>query len=37
VALAGHRRVAADGHDVVSRMRQLVQWIAELKEERRAA
>jgi spore maturation protein CgeB len=37
VALAGHRRVAADGHDVVSRMRQVVQWIAELKEERRGA
>jgi spore maturation protein CgeB len=37
VALAGQRRVATDGHDVVSRMRQLAQWIAELKEARRAA
>jgi len=37
VAAAGRRRVLADGHDVVSRMRRLVEWIGELREERRAA
>ena len=32
VAEAGHRRVVADGHDVVSRMRQVVKWVAEIRE-----
>ena len=31
VAHAGHQRVQADGHDVVSRMRQVVAWIAECR------
>jgi|CXWL01.1.fsa_nt_gi spore maturation protein CgeB len=30
VAQAGHQRVIADGHDVVSRMRQVSEWAAEL-------
>jgi hypothetical protein len=30
VAQAGHERVIADGHDVVSRMRQVSQWAADL-------
>ncbi len=30
-AEAGYRRVVTDGHDVVSRMRQLLSWIEELK------
>ncbi len=30
VAQAGRRRVTADGHDVVSRMRQVLQWVAAL-------
>lgn len=37
VADAGRRRVTADGHDVMSRARQLVHWISELEKERRAA
>ncbi|MEQ1844976.1 MAG: glycosyltransferase [Nitrospira sp.] len=35
VAEAGYRRVLADGHDVASRMRQLMSWVAEIP--RRAA
>jgi len=31
VAESGYRRVRADGHDVLSRMRQLLIWIEELK------
>ena len=30
VAQAGHQRVIADGHDVVSRMRQVLQWAGSL-------
>ena len=32
VAAGGRRRVIADGHDVVSRMRQVTAWVEELKE-----
>jgi spore maturation protein CgeB len=32
VALAGHRRVFADGHDVVSRMRDVLRWVEELPQ-----
>lgn len=35
VAEGGYRRVLADGHDVTSRMRQLMNWVAEIP--RRAA
>jgi spore maturation protein CgeB len=31
IAAAGRRRVVADGHDVVSRMRQLLGWVAEIR------
>lgn len=31
VAEAGYRRVYADGHDVVSRMRQMLNWVQEIK------
>jgi len=34
VARAGYARVRADGHDVVSRMRQVLAWIAECREQR---
>lgn len=37
VARAGRQRVIADGHDVVSRMRQLTSWIADIARERHAA
>lgn len=30
IAQAGYQRVIADGHDVVSRMRQVLRWVAEL-------
>ena len=33
VASAGFRRVYADGHDVVSRMRQVLKWLDEIREE----
>lgn len=36
VAEAGRRRVIADGHDVVSRMRQLTDWIEALKDAKSA-
>ncbi len=32
VAARGRRRVIEDGHDVVSRMRQVVTWVEELRE-----
>ncbi len=32
VATAGYRRVYADGHDVVSRMRQVLGWIKEINQ-----
>ncbi|MEJ2671402.1 MAG: glycosyltransferase [Deltaproteobacteria bacterium] len=32
VAEAGYRRVVADGHDVVSRMRQVITWVNELRQ-----
>jgi spore maturation protein CgeB len=31
VAEAGYRRVVADGHDVISRMRQVITWVNELQ------
>jgi hypothetical protein len=31
VAEAGYRRVMADGHDVMSRMRQVINWVNELR------
>jgi spore maturation protein CgeB len=31
IARAGTRRVLADGHDVVSRMRDVMAWVAELQ------
>ncbi len=31
VAEAGYRRVVADGHDVISRMRQVLAWVNELR------
>jgi spore maturation protein CgeB len=31
VAEAGYRRVVADGHDVISRMRQVINWVNELR------
>jgi spore maturation protein CgeB len=31
VAAAGHQRVAVDGHDVLSRMRQVLNWVYELR------
>ena len=31
VAEAGYRRVVADGHDVISRMRQVIAWVNELR------
>ena len=31
VAEAGYRRVVADGHDVLSRMRQVITWVNELR------
>lgn len=34
VAEGGYRRVLADGHDVVSRMRQLIAWVSEIQEQR---
>jgi spore maturation protein CgeB len=34
VAQAGQRRVWDDGHDIGSRMRQLVSWIEKIKEDR---
>jgi hypothetical protein len=34
VAEAGFRRVHADGHDVVSRMRQVLAWIADMQEDK---
>ncbi|MBI4964988.1 MAG: glycosyltransferase [Desulfomonile tiedjei] len=37
VAAAGRRRVVAEGHDVVSRTRQLVTFIQELQENRECA
>ncbi len=36
VADAGSRRVWSDGHDVVSRMRQVLAWHAEVYEERKS-
>jgi spore maturation protein CgeB len=35
VAEAGRRRVAFDGHDVVSRMRCVIGWIEEIQEQGR--
>lgn len=35
VALNGYRRVMADGHDVVSRMKQLLEWVAKIKLDER--
>lgn len=32
IAAAGHRRVVEDGHDVRSRMQQVVGWVSELQE-----
>lgn len=32
VATAGYKRVIADGHDAVSRMRQVLKWVIEIKE-----
>jgi spore maturation protein CgeB len=37
VAAAGQRRVATDGHDVVSRMRQVIAWAEEIAAELRDA
>jgi len=34
IAAAGRRRVVADGHDVVSRMRQVLGWVAEIRARR---
>jgi len=34
VAAAGRRRVALDEHDVVSRMRSVIEWVKELQEKR---
>jgi spore maturation protein CgeB len=31
VAEAGYRRILADGHDVMSRMRQVINWVNELR------
>jgi spore maturation protein CgeB len=31
VAEAGYRRVVADGHDVISRMGQVITWVNELR------
>jgi spore maturation protein CgeB len=31
VAQAGYDRVIADGHDVVSRMKQVLQWVDEIR------
>ena len=35
VAAAGFQRVWRDGHDVASRMRQVLGWVAEVREQRR--
>jgi spore maturation protein CgeB len=37
VAAGGKMRVWADGHDVISRMRQLLQWVEEINTKRTAA
>ena len=37
VAAAGKMRVWADGHDVISRMRQVLQWVDKLKAKRAPA
>ena len=34
VAEAGFRRVHTDGHDVVSRMRQVLAWMADMQEDK---
>lgn len=34
VAANGHRRVIADGHDVISRMKQLLAWVFEIKSKK---
>jgi spore maturation protein CgeB len=34
IAAAGRRRVVADGHDVVSRMRQVLGWVSEIRAAR---
>lgn len=35
VAQAGYNRVVSDGHDVVSRMRQVIGWVGNIKESRK--
>jgi hypothetical protein len=35
VAAAGHKRVMADGHDVVSRMRIMTKWVEEIRDSRK--
>jgi spore maturation protein CgeB len=34
VAQGGYKRVFTDGHDVVSRMQQVLRWVSELREEK---
>lgn len=37
VAAGGYRRVMADGHDVVSRMKQVLAWVTEINYERKGS